>query len=200
MPEVSTWGQVECTLLVNGRDVVGDVFDHGPKTDPDDLLGRHGSLWPADEPRRVRLAVAECAEGCCGAAWVGVRRDGDEVVWDGWENTGNLMVPDEVRFGAEPYAAELARADADRGWEWPGRTVARILRGGLQDEPAVLARWNRRLDWVVCRPGERNLIVLSVVKPDDARAQSIVRFPVTDEPVVVQADRALDRLRRHPPW
>jgi hypothetical protein len=199
-PEDSAWGQVETTLLVDGRDVVGDMFDNGPKTDPDDLLGPQGLLRPADDPHRVKLAEAECTEGCCGAVWVRVHRDGDEVVWDGWENTGGPPTGHSAyRFDADEYLAELTRADNDRGWEWPGRTLARRLRTALQDDPAILTRWNGRLDWIVCRPNERDVIHLSVVTPASPQTQSLMHLPVTDDPVTEQAKRALDRLRRRDP-
>lgn len=200
-PSSPVWGQVETTLLVDGRDLVGDMFDMGPKTDPDDLLGPHGLLRPGTGPRRVKLAEAECTEGCCGAVWVQIRYDGDDVVWDSWEDTGGPTTEQGVyRFDAEEYLAELARADNDRGWEWPGRTLARRLRTALQEDPAILARWNGRLDWIVCRPNERGLIHLSVITPADSGTQSLVRLPVTGDPVTEQAERALDRLRRHRPW
>ncbi|NYH79849.1 hypothetical protein FHR84_003187 [Actinopolyspora biskrensis] len=146
LPEDSTWNEVETKFLIDGRDVIDPEFDTGPCLDPDMLLGSDSPLLPAKQPREVMLAEAECAWGCCGAVYVRVRRDGDQVVRDRWHN------PDdddfslaEVRFDSEQYEAELARAHAERSWEWPGRTVARLLRTRLRAEPTALGQWNSSL-------------------------------------------------------
>src|SRR5258706_7432618 len=77
---------VELGIIVDGRDVVGAVFDKALGKDPDDLLGPGSPLLPGDRPHEVRLAVAACAEECHGALYTRIRRDGDQVVWDRWRN------------------------------------------------------------------------------------------------------------------
>ncbi len=57
-----------------------------------------------------------------------MRREGDRVIWDAWENTSDVTaLPADVCFSADQYEAELARAAADRSWEEPVDTIARLL-------------------------------------------------------------------------
>ncbi|WP_327304199.1 hypothetical protein OG730_11735 [Streptomyces sp. NBC_01298] len=104
------------------------------------------------DPREVRLAEATCTEGCCGALYVTIRRDGDQVVWDAWRNPDDDEVGlPEFRFDARQYRAELERATLDRSWEWPARTVARLLEDELRQQTAWLERWDCELGSVSAR-------------------------------------------------
>lgn len=84
LPEESAWNLVETKLLVDDQDLIGPEFGEGPRLDPEILLGPDSPLLPEDEPREVMLAEAECTWGCCGAVFVRVSRDGDEIVWSEW--------------------------------------------------------------------------------------------------------------------
>ncbi len=56
------------------------------------------------------------------------------MIWGAWENTSNITaVPADFRFDSAQYEAELARAAADRSWEEPVDTVARLLEQTLAD-------------------------------------------------------------------
>ncbi len=213
-PEASAWNMVELGVIVDGRDVVGAVFDQGPRKDPDDLLGPGSPLLPGDRPHEVRLAVAACAEECHGALYTRIRRDGDQVVWDRWRNPKAAHVALPVfRFEVQQYETELTRAHDDRGWEWPGWTVARLLRHALTREPAVLRDWNSSLDFVACSPVERGFVRVVFTSPpktvliEFARLfnhslgyrQFRLRIPVTDAPPAVQAAQALALLRAGDP-
>lgn len=122
------WAEVR--PLIDGVDVLKTVHPEGVA-----LSCRHwtGSVesWPlavTKEPRRVVITEPTCTAGCCGALYVTMRRKGDRVIWDAWENTSNITaVPADIRFDAAQYEAELARAAADRSWEEPVDTVARLL-------------------------------------------------------------------------
>lgn len=94
----------------------------------------------------MRPAEASCAEGCCGALCVTIQRDGDYVLWDEWRN------PDEdevdltaLRFEAQEYQREVEQATADRSWERPARTVARLLEQDLRERTDRVARWECEL-------------------------------------------------------
>jgi hypothetical protein len=50
-------GAVECRPIVNGHDLLADVFDDGPAGDPGELLGPDAPLRATDTPREVRLAA-----------------------------------------------------------------------------------------------------------------------------------------------
>ncbi|MFF5933515.1 hypothetical protein [Streptomyces sp. NPDC012508] len=141
----------ETRLLVDGRPVVPAAFGLGPGNAPEELLDS-GRLRATAEPREVQLAEAYCTEGCCGALYVTVQRDGDHVVWRDWRRTqsgrrGQPELP-AYRFDAPAYDAEIARAENDHSWAWPARITARLLAAGLRDRPDLLTRWDARFGWV----------------------------------------------------
>lgn len=144
---------VETRVLVDGWPLVPAVFAHGPAHSPEELLDE-GLLRAGPEPRRVRLAEAWCSEGCCGALHVTIRRDGDRVVWEDWRrppppgSRGPAPELPVLRFDATAYDAEIARAEADRAWAWPARTVARLIKAGLVERPELLSRWDARRGWI----------------------------------------------------
>ena len=120
MPSLgSRHGTVECRPIINGRDILADVFDEGPAGDPRTLLGPDAPLHATAIPREVRLAEAECTEGCCGAVYVTIRREGQHVIWSGWRNPDEDEVDlPELRFDVDQYDVEVRRASTDRSWEW----------------------------------------------------------------------------------
>ncbi|MEU9314971.1 hypothetical protein [Streptomyces sp. NPDC048295] len=146
-PLGSRQGSVECRPLIDGRDVLAEVFDAGPADDPRSLLGPDAPLRATDTPREVRLATAECTEGCCGAVYVTIRREGQHVIWSGWRNPdeGDVDLP-ELRFDVGQYEVEVRRASTDHSWEWPARTVARLLEERLRKDVGRLTTWE-------CEPG-----------------------------------------------
>jgi hypothetical protein len=141
----------EARVLVDGEDLIQAWFPEGEGVDPDVLLGQ---LAAGDEPRQVMIGQPECDPGCCGSLEVRIRRAGDEVIWDHWSAPGVRVAPTwEIRFDTDAYAAELDRADRDRGWEWTGRTVVRLARRLFAGDPALLARFgNRRPEHVLLWP------------------------------------------------
>lgn len=105
----------EIRALVNGRDVVEDVFPEGI-TAHWEWQGLGIPLAASESSRRVELAVAECTSMCCGAVSVAIRRDGAHVLWSDWENTGDDgECPPDLRFDGAQYDAEVARASAAWG-------------------------------------------------------------------------------------
>lgn len=157
---------MEVRLLVDGEDVLADVFTEGPGEDPRYLLVPDGPLIAASEPREVRLAEADCTEGCCGALYVTIRRDGDHVIWNEWRNPyeDEVDLP-EFRFDAQEYGAEVERATKDHNWEWPARTVARLLEQDLRERKEWLARWECELGAVSAWPSEPDQINLFLFHP-----------------------------------
>ncbi|MFG2485785.1 hypothetical protein ACGFSI_23890 [Streptomyces virginiae] len=137
---------VETRILIDGIPLVPALFGRGRAHPPEYLLDS-GRLRAAAEPREVQLAEAYCTEGCCGALYVTIRRDGDEVVWDGWRGAVGPPPP-AYRFAAAAYDAELVRAVQDLSWCWPARSTARLIAGGLRDRPELTARWELAPSWI----------------------------------------------------
>ncbi|MEU9717387.1 hypothetical protein [Streptomyces sp. NPDC047976] len=135
---------VETRILIDGRPLVPALFGNGPAHPPEHLLDT-GGLLPGPEPREVQLAEADCTEGCCGALHVTVRRDGDEVVWDGWRGAAGPPPP-QLRFDAAAYGAEVRRARDDESWAWPARRTARRITAALRQRPQLRTRWE--LGWI----------------------------------------------------
>ncbi len=92
--------------------------------------------------------------GCCGALDVTIRREGGEVVWDGWARPDRRDPVGPLRFEAAAYDAEIARAESDHAWAWPARRTARLIAAALRDRPGLAARWDCRSLWAGTRHGE----------------------------------------------
>ncbi|WP_448316061.1 hypothetical protein [Streptomyces sp. CO7] len=200
-------GAVQCRPVVDGRDLLADVFDEGPAEDPSRLLGPDSPLLATGTPRRVRLAEAECSEGCCGAVYVTVRREGGQVVWSDWRDPADasFTLP-ELRFGRDPYEAEIRRASADHSWEWPARTVARLLEERLRDHADWPGRWECELDSVSAWHREPDRITLLLFHPGRSalrEGRPWLQFrhvlPVTDEAPADQAAHLADLLTSEDP-
>ncbi|MFF2652776.1 hypothetical protein [Streptomyces sp. NPDC058045] len=142
-------GEVEVRPHIDGLDVVAEVFDPEPGLDPRHLLLPGGPLEAGPVPREVCLAEARCTEGCCGALYVTIRLDGDQVIWGGWRNPDEETVDlPEFRFDARQYRTEVERATSDHSWEWPARTIARLLEEELRQRTDWLERWECELSRV----------------------------------------------------
>jgi hypothetical protein len=144
-PQPVGFPQIEARIVIDGMPVVATAFDKGSAESPERLVHR-GQLRATCDPREVRLAEAYCTEGCCGGLYVTITREGPEVLWKDWRSSMPGDPPQEVRFDAAEYDREVARAEQDHSWEWPARTVARLVAEQFHADPAILGRWD-------CRPG-----------------------------------------------
>ncbi|MFC9249484.1 hypothetical protein ACFT7S_37190 [Streptomyces sp. NPDC057136] len=203
---------VETRVLVDGRPVVPAVFSRGPAGSPEALLDE-GALRAEAEPREVKLAEAYCSDECCGALHVTIRREGDDVVWDGWRRPpytpGTRDAPElpAYRFDAAAYDAELARAEADRSWSWPARTIARLIKAGLTERPEILRRWDARRGWTGSDYEEPDTTVVTFwYAPGLTAADTLKdalqfrwRLPDDGSPPESQAAAALRRLTEEDP-
>ncbi|MDV9188094.1 hypothetical protein R6L23_07680 [Streptomyces sp. SR27] len=202
---------VETRFLIDGRPLVPEAFGPGPGESPERLLDS-GVLRAGPEPREVRLAEAYCTEGCCGALYVTVRREGGHVVWSDWRRPGG---PDgrpdlpAYRFDAAAYDAEVARAEQDHGWTWPARRTSRLITAGLRDRPDLLTRWGLRQGWISTDFRERDTTVVTFTGPplgapglETARGeprQFLWRLPDDGRPPEEQAAAVLRRLAKGDP-
>ncbi|MFB6505997.1 MULTISPECIES: hypothetical protein [unclassified Streptomyces] len=203
-------GGAETRILLDGRPLVPEVFDRGPANSPAHLLDG-GLLRATDEPREVQLAEAYCAEGCCGALYVTIRRDGDQVVWSDWRLPAWWDSPElpERRFDAAAYDAEVARAENDHSWASPAYRTARLIAAGLRDRPDLLTRWDVRLHWISSDFRDRDCTNVSLLyrpEPDTGQGreedfwrQRMWRIPVDGTSPEDRAAAALRRLAAEDP-
>lgn len=144
-PSPAGFPQVEARIVIDGMPIVAAAFDKGPAEEPERLI-YSGRLEATAEPREVRLAEAYCTEGCCGGLYVTIVREGSDVVWKDWRSSMPGDPPPAMRFDATQYDREIARAERDHSWEWPARTLARLVADRLREDPTILGRWD-------CAPG-----------------------------------------------
>ncbi len=211
VPDPAHRGTVETRILVNGRHLCAEAFTAGPAEQPENLLGPDHPLHADVEPHEVRLAQTDCTEGCCGALFVTIERRGDEVIWRSWRNPDcpGLDLP-TLHFDAAEYDAEVARAEADHSWEWPARTVARLVRARLREQPDLLARWDCAAGWVAAGPPDTSRVEVSYFHParprggDDLWLQfvAVIDLPAND-PEDMRDEivrRITDSDPRRPQW
>ncbi|MFI6151149.1 hypothetical protein ACIBCA_00425 [Kitasatospora sp. NPDC051170] len=200
---------VETRILIDGRPVVPEVFGNGAAGRPEHVLS-DGQLRATEEPREVRLAMPDCsAEECCGAVYVTIRRDGPEVVWENWRYPGmlpgNRTPAPELpthRFDAAAYDAEITRAETDDSWSWPARTMAHLIRTGLEQEPELLKRWNAKPGWISVNPSRPETVVVTIWQyrvPVENPARLRWVLPDDGTPPESQAAAALRRLTEEDP-
>ncbi|MEU8022198.1 hypothetical protein ABUL04_08905 [Micromonospora harpali] len=201
VPDPALGGAVETSVFVDGRPVVAEVFAAGPAEEPEYLLGPDHRLHAEVEPHEVRLAEADCTEGCCGALYVTIERRDGEVIWRDWRNPdrSSLDLP-TVRFDVGQYDAEIARAENDHSWEWPDRSVARLLRARLREHPDLLGRWDCHLGWVAARPDDQGRVHVSYFYPNQPAGVeglwlqfvAVIDLPAGDPEIV--ADEIVRRI------
>ncbi|MFF8785189.1 hypothetical protein [Streptomyces sp. NPDC015125] len=204
---------VETRILLDGRPVVPAFFARGPAHSPEYLLDE-GRLRAGSEPSEVQLAEASCTEGCCGALYVTIRRDGDQVVWENWRRPSTMPgsrapAPElaAYRFDAAAYDAEIARAETDRSWSWPARTSARLIKAGLMERPDLLSRWDAKRGWISSGFDDPDTTVVTFVyapglgsgKPDGIFLRFRWVVPDDGTPPEAQATAALNRLAEEDP-
>ncbi|WP_433346376.1 hypothetical protein ACQP25_26955 [Microtetraspora malaysiensis] len=195
---------VETRLLVNDRPVIAEAFRKGRPYQSEDLID---ALEATDRPHEVRLAEAYCTEGCCGALYVTIARDGDTVVWHNWRDPDGTVTLPPFRFHAEQYAATIAQAGRDHGWEWPARSLARKLDRRLRDDSEPLAAWQCDLVRVSAHNEEQDRIRLFFWYPrrpsspdgDDPWLQFEWVILVDETDLDAQVTHLADRLHRTDP-
>ncbi|MFD5619483.1 hypothetical protein [Streptomyces yangpuensis] len=185
---------LEVRPIIGGRDVFADSPYRGVR--PRHLLGSAGLLRATATPREVRIAKTGCAEECCGAVHVTIRREMEHVLWTGWHNPMDKHFGlADFRFSAAQYDAEVARAEADRRWQWPGTLVADLLEAKLTGDGSGLAAWDCELEaiWESWSEPDWIDVVLRHPRGCDERKdhwlQFGIRLPISADEPAGQAER-----------
>ncbi|MCF2530807.1 hypothetical protein [Yinghuangia soli] len=200
-------GGIEVRPIVNGRDLLAEAVP--PRRDPwylgvgpRYLLDHDGPLRAAVTPHEVRIGWSGCGvEECCGALYMTVSRDGDQVVWAQWRDLENPNVDlPELRFAVGQYETEVRRAEQDRSWEWPSGTVARLLEAGLRRREDWLVRWECELEAVWASRQEPDRIQVLLRHPAGRADTELpwlqfgMNLPITTDAPSDQAERLEARL------
>lgn len=203
-PNPAGFPQVEARIMIDGMPAVAAAFDKGPAEEPESLINS-GRLRATGEPKEVRLAEAYCTEGCCGGLYVTIVRQGPEVVWKDWRSSMRGDPPQEVRFDAAEYDREIARAEQDHGWEWPARTVARLVADQLREDPDILGRWDCAPGWCTAWLKDLDTVRLTFSHPahrdsfDDPHVQFGLVAKVQDQDPESVAASIVESMRNNDP-
>ncbi|WP_088282146.1 hypothetical protein [Kineosporia sp. A_224] len=186
-------GGHEVLIFVNDVDVTRAGAGMG--MEPFDLLIPRNRLVATKDPVRVPIARCDCGVYGCGSTDVTILRDGDVVHWE-W--AVEKPMGQGVTFAADEYDVEVARVAADRRWERPEDTSARLV---LEDSDRThLASHGLKLDWVAkdYRNPRLLLVALSTGNNDyrsaEAGYQIFVRFGRADRTPEAVAAEAVDHL------
>lgn len=207
------------TILVDGAPPFEGVAPGWRGFDPDDLIGADSPLLPPDHGRRTALLTCSCGIGGCGviAPYVVPSPDGRRVSWVDFrdyvgvfdqpvargseDHEGHPWDLPDLHFDRAQYAAEVARATADRSWETPRRTVSRLVRERVAGSGDVLPD-GLALRWVVPAWDDEDglLVGLGLVLPSGGVRPDgpTLRVPLTDADPGRAADDVVERLRGRP--
>lgn len=156
-PAFVGWG-VAVAVYVNDIDL---TEWGGVGLDPDALVSPVNRLLPADQPEPVVISCCACGSFECDGTAVVVSRAGDVVHWD-FEGEEPMDRP--AMFAADAYVAEVTRVAAERSWETPERTAARLLRDAEDD--ASLARYGLYATWAADDPDDAGTFLVGVGLPN----------------------------------
>lgn len=148
-------------VLVYVNDVEMTRLGAGMGMDPFDLLIPENQLVATTTPHQVGIARCECGEYGCGSTDVVIVRDEIAVHWD-WEFEAPIR--GGVSFKADEYDAEVERLGADRSWERPQDTTARLILTGADREH--LTSMDMRLDWVAKDHADHDLLKIALYLGD----------------------------------
>jgi hypothetical protein len=179
-------------LLVHVDEVEVTSLGAGLGMSPFKVLIPVNRLVATHEPQVVPIARCDCGEYGCGMTDVRIVRDGDVVRWDWLEQ---VPLDHGVSFPAAQYDAEVARIGADRSWERPEDTIARLVLE--QTDRAVLADAGLRLSWSGRDHRDPAWFVVSLLT-EPVSHQVFLRFRREGTPEEVAAE-AIRTLRRPPP-
>lgn len=130
-------GGVEARILIDGTPIYAAAFQGGISGPPERVIDG-GRLQATSVQSEILLDDFDGTD-----LYVTIVREGAEVVWKDWRwNMRSDRLLGEFRFDADEYDREVSRAEADRSWEWPARTVARLVDERLRADPTILGRWD----------------------------------------------------------
>jgi hypothetical protein len=127
------------------------------------------------------------------------------MVWKDWRSSTPGEPLAEVRIDADDYHREVARAEQDHTWEWPARTLARLVSERLHAEPGILGQWDCRLGWCAAWLKDFDIARLTFLHPanrtsgTDPFLQFGLKVRVADQDPQVLAEQITDSMRTADP-
>lgn len=205
--------QVRVIVWVDGVDVSRADGDDGP--DPWDALVPVNRFVATDVFTTATIACCpSCGPPCC-AVEARVRREGEVVRWEAGDRRGVRRVGERrtILFDAAAYDAEVARIEADRGWETALHRAGRLILAGVDLPPRVVgvrvaAIGTGDLEVWLEEPDEYQIWVSTpwdARRPDDSAAAvwAMLAGPAADWPAQwhsIKADREDPPAYAGPSW
>lgn len=186
-------------LLVYVNDVEMTRIGAGMGMDPFEILIPINRLIATPDPAQVPIARCECGTYGCGSTDVTIVRDGDAVHWE-W--LYEVPVDYGFTFHAEQYDAEVARIGADRSWERPEDTTARLVLE--QIDRTHLDRYGLTVSWAAKDYANPDSFQVALFTGNDdydsaeAGYQVFLRFPRHGRSPAQVAAEVVEELQRAP--
>jgi len=141
--EAARVGGRELLIVIDGEAVLSEF---GLGMEPNDLLDPTHPLIPPADGSTIVATVQRC--GCgetgCATLQMGIRRDGDEVVWFDATTRGVPYPVGPFRFAAPRYEEIVRRVHEHRPWESRPACIARLLGyrfESIPDERGLTFDW-----------------------------------------------------------
>lgn len=157
-------------VRLDGEDVSRDDGNDGP--DPWHVLVPVNRFVATGEPTTATVACCPSCGPDCWSIEARIRRDGDLVRWE-WGRTGAHRESERrvTLFDGAAYDAEVARFEADRGWETLRHRAGRLIFAGAVLPPGIVG--------VRVGNADDGGLEVELVEPDEY--QIFVRVPWDDE-------------------
>jgi hypothetical protein len=183
----------EVRVLVDGQDFIKKHWPDMMGMDPDEVLS-FDVLEPRDIPHEEVVIRCGCGVVGCGSVSVMISGEGDRVNWDSWNGDQGNPPPEALAFERGQYLKELEQAIADKSWETPDRTAARLLSSMVDRES--LAAHGLSFQWATGRIRDDALTVSLEGPP--GHHQILVHTPWNKGSPEEVARRAAATLNAHP--
>lgn len=184
-------GELQTRFFGDDEDIITAYWPYRAGVGPQRILWSPNELLASSVPDEVVLGCClKCRSSGCNDTHVKIEFDKHNVYWT-WSQRGQEKT---LAFDRANYVAEVDRACADRSWESPDATTARLLQMALDHE--TLARYGFKFAW---NSGRERRDAFTIHLTLDPGAYDIdVHIPRNRrDPEAIAADAAA-MLKEHP--